>query len=171
AHRSSAHPLDESVRDFDADVGVQQVAPDFRESLVHVLLGEHAPTRNPLQDGGELLRKGRKHKPRKLVSELTESKWGNYRRGGNYRPARLIRIAGTFFQPTQRRGASASRTTGTPLTRSCLISERRPRLPARRLAQARTSPLANRAAAARSSQPVYQTSASPPAALPAWSTT
>src|SRR5689334_21800623 len=82
AHRPSTHPLDESVRDFDADVGVQQVAPDLPERLVHVLLGEHAPTRNPLQDGGELLRKGRNHKPRKLVSELTESKWGNYRRGG-----------------------------------------------------------------------------------------
>src|SRR5690242_759643 len=81
-HRPSVHPLDESVRDFDADVGIQQVAPDLPERLVHVLLGEHAPTRNPLQDGGELLRKGRKHKPRKLVSELAESKWGNYLRGG-----------------------------------------------------------------------------------------
>src|SRR2546429_3231599 len=77
------------------------------------------------------------------------------------------RIVGTRFQPAQAAGASTSRTTGTVLTSSCLISNRLPlEPPDRRFAQALSSPLLKRAAAALLSHSVYHTSAAPPALPP-----
>src|SRR6266571_3871919 len=148
--RALAHALHESGRDFEADVGLE-----------HVLLREHSPTREPLEGGGQALGEGRKHKPTKLLSELPESKWGDQR------AARVIRIVGTRFQPAQAAGASTSRTTGTVLTSSCLISDRLPvEPPERRFAQALSSPFLKCAAAALLSHSVYHTSASPPALPP-----
>src|SRR5438876_1331574 len=163
--RALTHALHEPGRDFEADVGLEQVAPDLAQRLGHVLLREHSSTGEPLESGGQALGEGRKHKPTKLLSELPESKWGDQR------AARVIRIVGTRFQPAQPRGASTRRTAGTPATRSCLISQRlTPRPPGRRLAQARSSPFLKRMAAALSSHSVYHTSASVPAALPRPST-
>src|SRR5216110_482796 len=156
--RTLAHALHEPGRDFEADVGLEQVAPDVAQRLGHVLLREHSPTGEPLESGGQALGEGRKHKPTKLLSELPESKWGDQR------AARVIRIVGTRFQPAQAAGASTSRTTGTVLTSSCLICDRLPvEPPDRRFAQARSSPFLTRAAAALLSHSVYHTSASPPA--------
>src|SRR5947208_3660686 len=159
--RALAHALHEPGRDFEADVGLEQVAPDLAQRLGHVLLREHSPTGEPLESGGQALGEGRKHKPTKLLSELPESKWGDQR------AARVIRIVGTRFQPAQAAGASTSRTTGTVLTSSCLISHRLPvEPPDRRFAQALSSPFLKRAAAALLSHNVYHTSASPPALPP-----
>src|SRR6184192_3917921 len=156
-----AHALHEPGRDFEADVGLEQVAPDLAQRLGHVKLREHSPTGEPLESGGQALGEGRKHKPTKLLSELPESKWGDQR------AARVIRIVGTRFQPAQAAGASTSRTTGTVLTSSCLISDRLPlEPPDRRFAQALSSPFLKRAAAALLSHSVYHTSTSPPAPPP-----
>src|ERR1041385_5601680 len=160
--RALAHALHEPGRDFEADVGLEQVAPDLAQPLGHVLLREHSPTGEPLENGGQALGEGRKHKPTKLLSELPESKWGDQR------AARVIRIVGTRFHPVQAAGPPTSRPTGTLLTSSCLISDRLPVAPpARRFAQARSSPFLKRAAAVLSSHSVYHTSASPsPPTLP-----
>src|SRR5213594_1243473 len=116
--RALAHALHEPGRDFEADVGLEQVAPDLAQRLGHVLLREHSPTGEPLESGGQALGEGRKHKPTKLLSELPESKWGDQR------AARVIRTPGTRFHPAQRAGASTSRTTGTALNNRGLISHR-----------------------------------------------
>src|SRR5205809_5226623 len=114
-----------------------------------------------LQSGSQPLGEGRKLKPTKLLSELGESKWGDQR------AARVTRIAGTRFQPAQPAGASTSRTTCTPLTTSCLISDRRTvGPPERRFAHALWSPCLKCAAARLSSHSVYHTSASALAAPP-----
>src|SRR5438876_7011874 len=119
------------------------------------MLRKHSPTGEALQSGGQPLGEGRKHKPTKLLSELWESKWGDQR------AARVTRIAGTRFQPAQPAGASTSRTTCTPLTNSCLISDRRTvGPPERRFAHALWSPCLKCAAARLSSHSVYHTSAS-----------
>src|SRR5213594_3979536 len=156
-NRPLAHPLHEPSSDVEADVGLEQMAPDLAQRLGHVLLREHPPTREPLQSGGQPFGEGRKHKPTKLLSELPDSKWGDQR------AARVIRTPGTRFQPAQRAGASTSRTTGTALTNRGLISHRLTvEPPERRFAQARCRACAKRAAAALSSHNVYHTSASPP---------
>ena len=72
------HPLDEALRHLEADVRLEQVAPDLPERVGHVPVREHATSREPLEDGGNLVGEGRKHKPTKLVSELPESKWVCY---------------------------------------------------------------------------------------------
>src|SRR2546427_2925462 len=159
--RPLAHALHHPSRDLEADVGLEQMAPDLAQRLGHVLLREHPPTREPLQSGGQPFGEGRKHKPTKLLSELPESKWGDQR------AARVIRTPGTRFQPAQRAGASTSRTTGTALTNKGLISHRLTiEPPERRFAQARCRACAKRAAAALSSHNVYHTSASAPAPAP-----
>src|SRR5438876_6902365 len=150
--RALANALHEPGRDFEADVGLEQMAPDLAQRLGHVLLREHSPTGEALHSGGQPLGEGRKHKPTKLLGELPESKWGDQR------AARVTRMVGTRFQPAQPSGASTRRTTGTPVTRSCLISERLTlRPPSRRLAHALSSPFRKRAAATLSSHSVYHT--------------
>src|SRR6266571_3769414 len=71
-----AHPLDKAPRDFETHVRLEQVAADFAQGFGDVALREHAAARETLQHGGELLGKGRKHKPCKLNGESLESKWG-----------------------------------------------------------------------------------------------
>src|SRR5216110_2709928 len=159
--RTLAHALHEPGRDFEADVGLEQMASDLAQRLGHVLLREHSPTGEALQSGGQPLGEGRKHKPTKLLSELGESKWGDQR------AARVTRIAGTRFQPAHPAGASTSRTTCTPRPNSCLISDRRTVGPPEcRFAHALWSPFLKCAAARLSSHSVYHTSASA-LALPA----
>src|SRR2546426_11327407 len=81
-HGPLAHALHEPSRDLEADVGLEQMAPDLAQRLGHVLLRQHSPTGEALYGGGQPLGEGRKHKPTKLLSELPESKWGiNVRRG------------------------------------------------------------------------------------------
>src|SRR5690348_11049454 len=157
-----AHPLHEPLRDFERDVRLEQVAADLTQRIGDVLLRQHAPTGDALQDGGKLLGEGRKHKPRKLLSELSESKWWDQR-------ARVTLIAGTRFHPVHPDGASTNRTVGTPAVTRRLTSNRRTVvLAARRLAQARSSVFAKRAAAGASSHKVYHTRASlPPPGLAA----
>src|SRR2546430_9127885 len=110
ADRTLAHALHEPGRDFEADVGLEQVAPHLAQRLGHVLLREHSPTGEPLESGGQALGEGRKHKPTKLLSEVPDSKWGGQT------AARGIRNVGTPLQPPPTPGASTSRTTGTGLT-------------------------------------------------------
>ena len=76
AHGAFAHALDEPARDLEAHVGLEQVAPDFAQRLRDVAFREHPATAQPLQHPGDLLGEGRKHKPSKILSELSESKWG-----------------------------------------------------------------------------------------------
>jgi len=71
--RALPHPLHEALRDLEADVGLEQMAPDLAQRLGHVLLREHSPTGEALQSGGQPFGEGRKHKPTKLLSELPES--------------------------------------------------------------------------------------------------
>src|SRR5438477_2620835 len=72
-----AHPLDEPLGHFEADVGLEQMPPDLAQGLGHVLLREHSTTGEALQSGGQPLGESRKHKPTKLLSDLRESKWGD----------------------------------------------------------------------------------------------
>jgi len=74
--RTLAHALRKALRDLEAHVGLEQVAPDVAQRRGHVLLRKHSPTGEALQSGGQPLGEGRKHKPTKLLSELGESKWG-----------------------------------------------------------------------------------------------
>src|SRR5437867_7004780 len=71
-----AHPLDEAPRDLETHVRLEQVAADLAQCVGDVAFREHAAARETLQYGGELLGKGRKHKPCKLNGESLESKWG-----------------------------------------------------------------------------------------------
>src|SRR5438094_206957 len=72
-----AHPLDEPLGHFEADVGLEQMPPDLAQGLGHVLLREHSTTGEALQSGGQPRGESRKHKPTKLLSDLRESKWGD----------------------------------------------------------------------------------------------
>src|SRR2546427_8011421 len=65
--RALAHALHEPGRDFEADVGLKQVAPDLAQRLGHVLLREHSPTGEPLESGGPKPREGRQKKPPKIT--------------------------------------------------------------------------------------------------------
>src|SRR5436190_21172626 len=68
-NRALAHALHEPGRDFEADVGLEQVAPDLAQRLGHVLLREPSPTAEPLDSGGQAPDAGRKTKPTKLRRE------------------------------------------------------------------------------------------------------
>src|SRR5207245_11287128 len=70
--RALSHALHQPGRDFEAHVGLKQVAPDLAQRLGHVLLREHSPTGEPLESRGQALRHGPKQKPPKLLSELSE---------------------------------------------------------------------------------------------------
>src|SRR2546427_2561575 len=108
--RALAHALHEPGRDFEADVGLEQVAPDLAQRLGHVLLREHSPTGEPLESGGPAPRGGRKKKTTKTLSEVPESKWGGERAppGGP--------IVGTPFHPPPPPGPATSRPTRPGLT-------------------------------------------------------
>src|SRR3989442_1679304 len=162
--RALAHALHEPGRDFEADVGLEQVAPDLAQRLGHVLLREHSPTGEPLESGGEKPGGGPKHHPTRVPNAVPESKEGGSTAG---------RGSPIVIPPFPPRPAAArpppppTRTAGTVLTSSCLISDRLPVEPAgRRFAQALSSPFLKRAAAALLSHSVYHTSASPPAPPP-----
>src|SRR6266516_1846382 len=71
-----AYPLDKAPRDFETHVRFEQVAADFAQGFGDVALRKDAAARETLQHGGELLGKGRKHKPCKVNGESLESKWG-----------------------------------------------------------------------------------------------
>src|SRR3989442_602784 len=105
--RALAHALHEPGRDFEADVGLEQVAPDLAQRLGHVLLREHSPTGEPLESGGHALGEGRKHKPTKLLSELPGFKWGGQR------AARGNPIVGTPLPPPPTPRAAPRPPTGT----------------------------------------------------------
>ena len=75
-HDELAALLGSRQRDLEAHVGLEQVAPDFAQRLRDVAFREHPATAQPLQHPGDLLGEGRKHKPSKILSELSESKWG-----------------------------------------------------------------------------------------------
>src|SRR2546422_8471714 len=77
--RALAHALYEPGRDFEADVGLEQVAPHLAQRLGHVLLREHSPTGEPLESGGQAPGEGPKPKTTQPLSPLPESKWGDRR--------------------------------------------------------------------------------------------
>src|SRR3989442_11208483 len=79
--RALAHALHEPGRDFEADVGLEQVAPDLAQRLGHVLLREHSPTGEPLESGGLAPGEGREKKPTKITYGFPESKWGGQTAG------------------------------------------------------------------------------------------
>src|SRR2546430_16733871 len=54
--RTLAHALHEPGRDFEADVGLEQVAPHLAQRLGPVLLRERSPTGEPLERGGPAIR-------------------------------------------------------------------------------------------------------------------
>src|SRR3989449_7388431 len=74
--RALAHALHEPGRDFEADVGLEQVAPDLAQRLGHVLLREHSPTGEPLESGGQTPGVGPKPQATKTINEVPESKEG-----------------------------------------------------------------------------------------------
>ena len=71
-HRPLTDALDERARHFEAHVRLQQVAADLAQRLGHIGLGEHAAPREALQNRGELLREGCKHRGTKLLTTLAD---------------------------------------------------------------------------------------------------
>ncbi len=64
-----AHPLDEAPRDLEAHVRLEQMPADLAQRVGHIAFREHPATSEPVQYPGQLLGKGRKHKPSKLNGE------------------------------------------------------------------------------------------------------
>src|ERR1044071_577668 len=73
-----AHTLDESARDLEAHVRLEQMAADLAQRVGDVAFREHPATSEPVQYPGQLLGKGRKHKRSKLNGEYPYTKWGSY---------------------------------------------------------------------------------------------
>jgi len=78
AHGALAHSLDETARDLEAHVGLEQVPANLTQRVGDVAFREHPAAPEPVQYAGQLLGKGRKHKRSKLNGEYPESKWGSY---------------------------------------------------------------------------------------------
>ena len=64
-----AHPLDEAPRDLETHVRLEQVAANLAQRVGDVAFREHPATPEPVQNTGQLLGKGRKHKRSKLNGE------------------------------------------------------------------------------------------------------
>src|SRR5437667_9113435 len=77
-HGPLADTLDESARDLETHVRLEQVAADFAQRVGNVAFREHPATPEPVQYPGQLLGKGRKHERSKLNGEYPYTKWGSY---------------------------------------------------------------------------------------------